>query len=109
MMTDHQERPTRVQTPRGELPLHEYHVDIAGRRLGILHAGLIVTHENEQRFLSDEGRYVPFGIMLWPSAVALAYEIAARAEEFRGRSVMELGAGVGLPGLAAAALGASVL
>src|SRR5262249_47715821 len=51
----------------------------------------------------------PYGVVLWPAAVALAHEIAARATEFRGKRVLELGAGTGLPGIVAAALGASVV
>ena len=47
--------------------------------------------------------------MLWPSAIALAHEIGARADAFRDRSVVELGAGTGLPGIVAASLGAHVV
>ena len=48
-------------------------------------------------------------MVLWPAAIALAHEIATRPDEFRGRTVLELGAGTGLPGIAAASLGASVV
>ena len=47
--------------------------------------------------------------MLWPAALALAHEIATRQAEFRGKTVLELGAGTGLPGIVAAALGAAVV
>ena len=52
---------------------------------------------------------LPYGVSVWPSAIALAHEIAARAEAFRGRSVLELGAGIGLPGIVAASLGGRVV
>jgi predicted nicotinamide N-methyase len=51
---------------------------------------------------------VPYGVVLWPAAIALAHEVAARAEAFAGRRVLELGAGTGLPGIVAATLGARV-
>ena len=65
----------------------------------------MLTHADEQRFFR-EGR--PYGVALWPAAIALAHEIAARAGELRGRRVLELGAGTGLPGIVAASLGAQV-
>ncbi len=96
-------------TPHGEHALHEYCFPVAGRELRVLHAGLILTYEDEQRFLFGPGRYIPFGITLWPSAIALASEVSDRPEELRGARVLELGAGAGLPGLAAAAVGAIVV
>jgi predicted nicotinamide N-methyase len=50
----------------------------------------------------------PYGLLLWESAVALAYELEHRPELVSGRRVLELGAGVGLPGLVARRLGARV-
>lgn len=43
-----------------------------------------------------------FGLFTWPSGVLLAYLIWARRREFRGVSVVEIGAGTALPGLLAA-------
>lgn len=43
-----------------------------------------------------------FGLFTWPSGVVLAYLIWARRREFRGVSVVEIGAGTALPGLLAA-------
>lgn len=49
----------------------------------------------------------PFGLLLWASAVGLARRLAEEPSLVRGRRVLEIGAGVGLPGLVAAgALGA---
>ena len=50
---------------------------------------------------------VPYGIVLWPAAIALAHEIASR--QVAGMRVLELGAGTGLPGIVAASLGAHVV
>jgi predicted nicotinamide N-methyase len=47
--------------------------------------------------------------MLWPSSVALAHDVLARADTLAGKRVLELGAGTGMPGIVAAALGARVL
>jgi methyltransferase-like protein 23 len=49
-----------------------------------------------------------FGFLLWESAVGLAQRLPQQAEQVRHRQVLELGAGVGLPGLVARALGATV-
>ena len=50
----------------------------------------------------------PYGLLLWPSAVGLAEHLTARPSLVSGRRVLELGAGVGLPGLVAQYLGADV-
>ena len=50
----------------------------------------------------------PFGLLLWESAVGLARHLAERPERVRGRRVLELGAGVGLAGIVAQGLGATV-
>ena len=58
-------------------------------------------------FVSADGD-APYGLLLWESAVALAHELEQRPELVAGRRVLELGAGVGLPGLVARRLGAYV-
>jgi predicted nicotinamide N-methyase len=55
----------------------------------------------------DEEEFLPYWAELWPSGLALAREVARR--ELRGLKVLELGCGLGLPSLAAAARGADVL
>jgi len=50
----------------------------------------------------------PYGLMLWPSAVGLAEWLARTPSLIQGKRVLEIGAGVGLAGLAARALGAEV-
>ena len=47
-----------------------------------------------------------FGTFLWPSGELLAWYLWMNPDVVRGQVVIELGAGVGLPGLLAARLGA---
>ena len=60
---------------------------------------------DEQAFAVDE--FLPYWAELWPSGVALAEHVATL--DVRGLRVLELGAGLGLPSLAAALGGADVL
>ena len=55
----------------------------------------------------DEDEFLPYWAELWPSGVALAEVVAGL--DVRGLRVLELGAGLGLPSLAAALGGAEVL
>ncbi|XP_072298900.1 histone-arginine methyltransferase METTL23 [Eucyclogobius newberryi] len=50
-----------------------------------------------------------FGMYVWPCAVVLAQFLWNRRRELKNKTVLELGAGVALPGVAAALLGSSVL
>jgi predicted nicotinamide N-methyase len=97
-----------LQTDAGELPLQEYRLRLAGRTWGILHTHAMLTHGDEAHFFRVLRNRVPYGVALWPAAIALAHDVAARAEALRGRRVLELGAGTGLPGIVAASLGAHV-
>ena len=87
--------------------LAEFRMKVGKRDLGVVHQRALVSWLDEQTYLSEDAKQ--YGLVLWPSAIALALEIAARADEFRGRTVLELGAGVGLPGIVAAAVGATVV
>ncbi len=58
--------------------------------------------------VAETFEHFPFGFLLWESAVGLARRLAAAPEQVAGRSVLELGAGVGLPGIVAHALGGAV-
>jgi predicted nicotinamide N-methyase len=60
---------------------------------------------DEERFADDE--FMPYWAELWPSGVELARAVAGR--ELAGVRVLELGCGLALPSLAAAAGGAHVL
>lgn len=103
-------QPPLLHTSEGEtFPLHEYHLRLAGREWTILHTGVILTYADELRFFRELLEHIPYGVALWPSAIALAHELGARGEELKGKTVLELGAGTGLPGIVAASLGAKVI
>ena len=66
---------------------------------------LTVAHPRSAEDLIDEAAYavderLPYWAELWPSAHVLAGHLAAR--DLRGRRVVELGCGVGLPSVVAA-------
>lgn len=97
-----------LSTTIGELPLEEVQLDVNTRTWSILHTGAILTRDDEERFLrGEQERRLPYGIVLWPAAIALAHEVAGRS--LAGQRVLELGAGTGLPGIVAASLGAHVV
>ena len=98
-----------LHTTAGDFPLHESWLRLAGHEWRVLHTGVVLTHDDEQQFLRELRDRLPYGVALWPAAIALAHEVAARAEAFRGKRVLELGAGTGLPGIVAASLGARVV
>ena len=102
-------QPTELHTTIGDVPLHEYRATLGGRGYSILHTGAVLTFLDEQLLLNERETRLPYGLALWPSAIALAHEIAARARDARGKYVLELGAGTGLPGIVAASLGAQVV
>lgn len=102
-------QPEVLSTTAGDFPLHEYRLRLAGREWTVLHTDSVLSHEDEQRFLREQRERLPYGVLLWPAAIALAHEVASRPDDFRGRSVLELGAGTGLPGIVAASFGARVV
>src|SRR5690625_245346 len=96
-------------TPEIEVPLQECHLNATGTDWTSLHSGAVLTQTDEYRFYHEPREIHPFGLALWPSAIALAHEVAMRANAFERTRVLELGAGTGLPGIAAASLGADVV
>src|SRR5262245_19359918 len=98
-----------LQTTAGDSPLREYRLSLGGRSWSFLHTGAVVTMAQEQEYLAREQGRMPYGAQLWPSSIALAHDLVARAAELRGKRVLELGAGTGVPGIVAASLGAQVL
>ena len=103
--------PRTLDTPAGAVPLHEYHLPLAGRTWSILHTGAMLTLEDERRYLieKEEKDRLPYGVVLWPAAIALAHEVASRGDALAGKRVLELGAGTGLPGIVAGSFGARVV
>ena len=73
---------------------------------------VLVARPRDPEVLLDEeafdagDEHLPYWAELWPSAITLARAVARR--ELGGRRVLELGCGLGLPGLAAAIGGARV-
>ncbi|MCB0080062.1 MAG: 50S ribosomal protein L11 methyltransferase [Caldilineaceae bacterium] len=70
-----------------------------------------ITCVTDQDALLDgvnEVEHVPYGFLLWESAVALAAWLAEDPQAVTGKPVLELGAGVGLAGLMAQHLGAEL-
>lgn len=98
-----------LRTTAGDYPLGECRLAVGDREWSVLYTAAVVTRDDESRYLSRSADDLPYGVALWPAAIALSHEIALRADEFRGRRVMELGAGTGLPGIVAAAIGAAVV
>lgn len=97
-----------LSTTIGELPLEEVELAIGDRTFSILHTGALISAQEEVDFLRGENQTKrPYGIALWPAAIALAHSLAER--ELRGKRILELGAGTGLPGIVAASLGAQVV
>ncbi len=69
----------------------------------------VVRDEAAQLGVTADRELYPFGLMIWESAVVLADVMDERGQELRGRSILELGCGVGLPGLVAQQQGARVV
>jgi predicted nicotinamide N-methyase len=102
-------KPPVIATTAGDFPLCECQLAVGGRHWSVLHTGAVVTPDDEVRYFDQLAGKLPYGVVLWPAAIALAHEVATRADVFAGRSVLELGAGTGLPGIVAASLGARVV
>jgi predicted nicotinamide N-methyase len=85
--------------------LVEETVPLRGAALHVLRPRDADALLDERAFEHEE--FLPYWAELWPSGVALARRVAARA--LRGARVLELGCGLGLPSLAAALAGGRVL
>jgi predicted nicotinamide N-methyase len=85
--------------------LVEHVVALPGRELLLLGPRDRDALLNEEAFEQEE--FLPYWAELWPSALALARVVARRP--LTGRRTIELGCGLGLPAIAAAAAGARVL
>ena len=102
------DRDHTLRTTAGDFPLREYRLHVAGREWSVLHTDAVLSADDEQHFLGEGLHQRPYGVVLWPAAVALAHDVASRPDAFRGTRVLELGAGTGLPGIVAASYGAHV-
>jgi predicted nicotinamide N-methyase len=87
-------------------------VDLVEESVPLRGAVLQVLRPRDAEALLDERafeheEFLPYWAELWPSGVALARRVAARA--LKGARVLELGCGLGLPSLAAALAGGRAL
>lgn len=98
-----------LSTSIGEFALCEYRLTVGGRSWSFLHTGAVLTVEQEATYLDRESDRLPYGAMLWPASIALAHALLADANALRGKRVLELGAGTGIPGIVASTFGADVL
>jgi predicted nicotinamide N-methyase len=87
------------------MDLVEEELVLAGRRIAVLRPPDAEALIDERAFERDE--FLPYWAELWPSGLVLARAVAGL--ELEGKRVLELGCGLGLPSLAAAARGARVL
>lgn len=83
----------------------EEHVQIGQWQVRLLRPADSERLLSEEAFAADE--FLPYWAELWPSGVALARHVATL--DLAGKVVLELGCGLGLPSLAAARGGASVV
>jgi predicted nicotinamide N-methyase len=84
------------------LTLSSEHLSVAGVELTLLRPESPDALIDEQEFEHDE--FLPYWAELWPAALALAEALP----EVAGLRVVELGCGLGVPSLVAAAAGATV-
>lgn len=98
-----------LRIPEGAFPLQEYRLGAGGRELRFLTTSAVLSFEDEVHLLFDTAPRPPLGLALWPASIALAHEVAGRADVFHGRRVLELGAGTGMPGIVADAVGGRVV
>ncbi len=89
----------------GSLDVVEDRVAVGRRSLSLLRPPDAEALLSEEAFEHEE--FLPYWAELWPSGLVLAREVAGRPLD--GLRVLELGCGLGLPSLAAAAAGAEVL
>lgn len=70
----------------------------------------ITAVQNQDALLDAAAQlaHIPYGFLLWESAIGLAHWLVETVGNLQGKRVLELGAGVGLPGLVAHTLGAQV-
>jgi predicted nicotinamide N-methyase len=80
-------------------------VGLGDRELRVLRPRRSEDLLDEQAFEHEE--FLPYWAELWPSGVALARDLAARA--LRGARTLELGCGLALPSIAAAQAGGRVV
>ncbi len=89
----------------GKLPLVRMSFDIAGTPWDVD----VVRDEKAQMGITADRDLYPFGLMIWEAAVVLSRVMAERGAALTGLPILELGCGIGLPGLVAQQHGAKVV
>jgi predicted nicotinamide N-methyase len=85
-------------------------IDIRGRRFFLNRIDdmeKLLDAVSDQEFNIDER--LPYWAEVWPSAIALSEFIDENKSEFSGKSILEIGCGLGLVGIVATANGGNVL
>lgn len=81
--------------------------DIGGTTIALVTVRDLEQHVDREQLLHDEATVPPYWALVWGGAKALAEHLATRVD-CAGRSVLDVGCGLGLVALAAAARGAVV-
>lgn len=95
---------------RGSSPAYEaepFAVELGARRLTLFRVRDLERHVDRAALLRDDTAEPPYWAHLWTGAVSLARYVDARVQ-VRGRSVLDLGCGLGLTGIVAARNGGLV-
>lgn len=91
------------------IPCETDAISICGQPLLLwrpVEAEKLVLETTQEQFGDDER--MPYWAILWPASIALA-EFLVECVDLEGKRVLELGAGLAVPGLAAARAGAQVI
>lgn len=91
------------------LPSETDAINIGGQQLLLwrpIEAEKLVLETTQAEFGEDER--MPYWAILWPASIALA-EFLVECVDVEGKRILELGAGLAVPGLAAARAGAQVV
>ena len=65
-----------LRTTAGDFPLREDRLRIAEREWSVLHTDAVLSADDEADFLDGGMRERPYGVVLWPAAIALAHDVA---------------------------------
>jgi predicted nicotinamide N-methyase len=82
--------------------------EVGGRRLELYVVADLERQLDRDRLLNDDAYVPPYWALLWSGSRILANFIARGGIDLAERTVLEVGCGMGLPSLAAAASGARV-
>src|SRR5262245_26610047 len=64
-----------LNTTVGDFSLEQCRLEVGGREWRVLHTGTAISYEEEVAYFGDDSKRLPYGVSLWPSAIALAHEV----------------------------------